>query len=196
MKAKSFASLVGLLLAVVPEVHAIPPLDIIVSDANSKPAFRGVSNRDGTFATGKLAPGNYVVRFHSQHSFTKDDHYLLILSAGKKTLISNRLDGASFAASGVAANMEVAKTGVISGQVADAEELEKAGVKVVNGRRYRWIKGTTGDNFGGRWVEEATYTRDLKQLSQEGMRRLQDRSGQGNMGANEHGPQHEKPGGG
>lgn len=196
MKNKLFTSLVALLLSVAPAVYALPVMNVIVSDADSKLAYKGVTNSDGTFATTKLAPGNYVVRFVAKGAVTKDDHYMLILSAGKKSLISNGVDGDKFKATGVAARMEVTKASSITGQVADAQKLEKAGVKVVNGRRYRWVKGRTGDNFGGRWVEDGVTSDNLIQTGPDEFRKMQDRAGIGTMGANEHGPQHDRPGGG
>lgn len=118
---------------------------------------------------------------------------MLILSAGKKSLISNGVDGDKFKASGVAAKMEVVKATSISGQVADAQDLEKAGVKVVNGRRYRWVKARTGNNLGGRWVGENEENHNVTQIGVDEIRNLQDRSGQGS--ASNHGPQVDRSGG-
>ena len=196
MKNKLFASSVALLLISVSAVYAIPAMNVIVTDSQSRLAYKGVTNQDGTFATSKLAPGNYVVRFVSKQKVTDTEQYMLILTAGKKSMISNGVAAAQFKTSGVAAKMEVAKATSISGQVADAQELEKAGFKVVNGRRYQWVKGHTGDSLGGRWMEEGAAGDTLSQIDADGFRKLQDRAGLGTMSANEHGPQHSRPGGG
>jgi hypothetical protein len=92
--------------------------------------------------------------------------------------------------------MELTRASSITGQVADAQELEKAGVKVVNGRRYHWEKSRSSDSFGGRWIEEGAAGDNVGRMDIDGFRKLQDRAGVGTMGANEHGPQHDRPGGG
>ena len=43
----------------------VSPVNVIVSDAGGKPAFQGMTNANGTFATTNLTPGNYVVQFKS-----------------------------------------------------------------------------------------------------------------------------------
>ncbi len=193
MQTKTLGCLIALLLPALSGVQALPPVNVFVSGDDSRVAYHGVTNPDGTFTTGKLAPGHYVVRFATKSAFNNDEHCLLIISAGKKTLISNRVAGNEFAAAGVAAKMDLAGTGTISGQVADAVALEKAGVKVVNGHRYRWVRHP-GNNLGARWVEEDDADANLKRLSMDDVRKLQDRAGIGTMGANEHGPQHDRPG--
>jgi hypothetical protein len=42
---------------------AVPALNVTVSDASGKTAFKGTTSAKGTFSTAKLKPGNYSVQF-------------------------------------------------------------------------------------------------------------------------------------
>ena len=81
---------------------AVPPLNVTVSDASGKAAFKGTTNAKGTFATAKLKPGNYVVQFNSKNGAVKGNHYAIVVSAGKKKVSANAVPGEKFAAGGVA----------------------------------------------------------------------------------------------
>ena len=62
----------------------IPSMNVTVSDAAGKLAFKGATKSDGGFATEKLQPGNYVVQLTSKNSALKSGQYSIIIAAGKK----------------------------------------------------------------------------------------------------------------
>ncbi len=169
----------GLLTASV--AHAIPSMEVTVFDGNAKLAFKGATQANGTFATGDLRPGQYVVRFISKIAAVRGDSYLLILIAEKKPFISNPVAGGKFFGGGVAIRMDVTQPVRITGQVESARALARDKVEVINGKRYFWVK-ETGTNLSGRWIEEGSagavnvvslHLRDLQQL--------QSRAGEGSL---------------
>lgn len=180
-----------LLLALVSSASAIPPLDVTVSDATTGRTQKMLTKPDGTFATGALPSGSYVIKFRSHDAALANDQFLLVLCAGKKTMVSNAIPGKQFAAGGAAVRMQLGNEKQITGQVASERELRKAKVRMVNGKRFIWREGGTGDNFGARWVEENSLRgATLTGLSEEAFRNMQERGAQGTMEANEHGPGH------
>ncbi len=174
--------------------HGIPLMDVTVSDANSKLAFKGATKANGTFATGDLRPGQYVVQFNAKRAAVKGDQFMLILNAGKKPLISNAVAGEKFAAGGVAVKMEVKNAMKISGQIESARGLARDNVKVINGRRYFFVRGETGSNLGGRWVEEGAGAAHTVRMELDDVRKIQDRAGEGSMIGNMHREALELPG--
>jgi hypothetical protein len=159
---------------------ATPPIDVTVADADGKVAFKGKTKADGTFATPKLKPGNYIVQFNSTN--VKSDH-AIVVSAGKKKVTADSVAGSKFAGGGVAMKVDVGAGLGINGQVAEvgtvmADRGRK--VKVMNGKRYVWIEGETGTNVRGRWVEEGSAAaRSMGTMDRESVSFMQDRSGQG-----------------
>ena len=134
----------------------LPAIDVVVSDASGKVAFKGKTNADGTFSTANLAPGNYIVQFNSKSSVLKGNQYALVVSAGKKKVAAGAVAGEKFAAGGVAMKVDVGSGLKITGQVASAAAAD-ANVKIINGKRYVWVKGgEVGSNIGGHWVEEGS----------------------------------------
>jgi hypothetical protein len=95
----------------------IPPVNVIVSDASGKAAFKGATKKDGGFATEKLQPGKYVVQFNSKDSTLKSGQYSIIVLAGKKKVVANAISGEKFLAGGIAMNVEVGAGLNIVGQV-------------------------------------------------------------------------------
>jgi hypothetical protein len=134
-----------------------PPLEVTVSDASGKIAYKGRTSSTGTFSTGKLGPGNYIVQFNSKSA--PAGQYTLVVSAGKKKVSADAVEGAKFSKGGVAMKLEGVPAGMnITGQVASgAAAGSNPNVKVVNGTTYYWVKGNTGSNLGARWMtkEEA-----------------------------------------
>ncbi len=188
-----FTSRVPLLLLVfvASSAFAIPPLDVTVSGANSGRVSKMITKSDGTFATGSLASGSYVVEFRSHSAALANDQFLLVLRAGKKTVISNAIPGKQFTAGGAAVRMDLKNGTAITGQVASERELSKAKVRMVNGKRLVWVESKTGSNVGGQWVEESALREpNASYLSNDTVREMQERGSQGNMDANEHGPGH------
>lgn len=158
---------------------ATPSINVTVADASGKVAYKGKTAANGTFSTGKLQPGNYVVQFNSDNA--KGD-YAIVVSAGKKKVTADSVAGGKFAKGGVAMKVDNSAGVNISGQVAEAVKngestlADGTKVKVVNGKRYVWVSGGTGSNLGGRWVEEGTpEARNVGRLSTDSVRSIQDR---------------------
>lgn len=90
MKNLTCGALLVLLFAVAATAaYGVPSMDVTVSDLQTKTARKVSTKPDGTFAISDLRPGQYLVEFKLRHALATNDRYLLILCAGKKTLISN-----------------------------------------------------------------------------------------------------------
>ena len=128
-------------------IAGVPPVNVTVSNSG-KAAFKGKTDAKGTFATGKLTPGNYTVQFNSDSAEVKGKKYAIVVSAGKKK-VSASVVGEKFAKGGVAMKVDVPAGLNITGQVAaDESPASKSGKKMV------WITPATGSNMPGHWVEE------------------------------------------
>ena len=68
----------------------VPTMDVTVSSANGKVAYKGTTNANGIFATGNLEPGNYVVEFHSKSAAVKGSKFGIAVSAGKRYRFGRR----------------------------------------------------------------------------------------------------------
>jgi hypothetical protein len=110
---------------------AVPLINVTVADSSGKAAYKCTTDGNGTFATGKLQPGGYVVYFHSK-SAPKGSKYLLVISAGTKKVMANAVEAEKFAAGGVAMKIEVAAGLNITGQVAAAGAQTSSGFKERN----------------------------------------------------------------
>ena len=148
-----FAPIVLLLVVATIAYGAVPPVNVIVSDASGKVAFKGSTASNGSFATSNLKSGNYVVQFNSK-SAEKGAQYALVISAGKKKVSANAVSGEKLAAGGVAMKVDVGPGLNITGQVASEAS---AGTKIgKNGKKMVWIGPQLGSNMGGHWVEEGS----------------------------------------
>jgi hypothetical protein len=108
------------LLAACVAYGGLPPINVTVSDAGGKAAFRGATNEKGTFATANLKPGNYVVQFNS--TGMKGNRYAVVVSAGTKKVAASAVPGEKFAGGGVAMQVVVGAGLNIIGQVAPEEK--------------------------------------------------------------------------
>jgi hypothetical protein len=164
---------------------SVPTMDVTVSDSNGYLAFRGRTASNGTFATGRLKPGKYVVQFNARGAAVQQENFALVVAAGKQKVVAEDVDGSKFAEGGVAMRVNVGPSLNITGQVATETagglaSLEGRKIKVMNGKRYVWIGEETGSNMGGRWVEEGTAEeRNVVRLSSAGVADLQERGSQG-----------------
>ena len=124
MKTVRRGILVGLLGAAASVASgAVPLINVTVAGSSGKAAYKGITDGKGTFATGKLQPGSYVVYFNSK-SAPKGSKYLLVLSAGKKKVIASAVEAEKFGAGGVAMKIDVGAGLNITGQVAAAERAQ------------------------------------------------------------------------
>ena len=186
-KLQFLTSVCAVLLALTSPAYAgVSRFEVTVIDATGRVGFEGVTNANGTFATTDLRPGDYIVRFRAKGAAVNGGNYTLIVSAGKKPLISNAVPGEQFGASGVAVRMGVEKALKITGQVANADDLARSHVKLINGKRYFFVSNQTGSNLGGHWVEEAAGAVRTVGMSANEIRKIQDRAGEGNIAGNMH----------
>ncbi len=93
---------------------AVPPLNVTVSDASGKVAFRGKTDSQGSFATDKIKPGNYDVQFTSTGAIT--GNYSIKVSAGVKHVSAAGIAGDKFT-KGVALKVAVQNLWEIVGEV-------------------------------------------------------------------------------
>jgi len=154
---------------------AVPALNVTVSDASGKAAFKGATNTDGTFATTNLKPGNYVVQLNSTNSALKGNQYAVVISAGKKKVSANAVPGETFAAGGVAMKIDVGASVNITGQV-----IVESKVTMKDGKKMVWLAPRIGSNMPGRWVAadsaEAIAAQNSGELRREEVSKLQDRT--------------------
>lgn len=125
-----------------------PTFKVTVADAGGKVAFKGMTDTSGSFATGNLAAGNYVVQLNSSTGATKGDQYTVVIAAGKKKVSAESVAGEKFNAGGVAMKIDVAGGLKVTGQVAASTVKidEKTKKKLV------YIPSRIGSNLPGRWV--------------------------------------------
>lgn len=149
-----------LLLASVAYGAGMPILDVTVSNESGNAIYKGKTSANGTFATGNVQPGKYVVQFNSRGAGS--GQYALVISAGKTKVMAEAVPGSKFAQGGVAMRLEAGKgvniTGqVSSGKMAPAKAVKMSGnakIKIVDGKKYIWVGPATGSNIGGHWEEE------------------------------------------
>jgi hypothetical protein len=141
--------LVAVLSAATVAFGGVPSVNVTVSSAG-KAAFKGATNAKGTFATGKLQPGNYVVQFTSNASGLKGNRYAIVVSAGTKKVSANGVTGEKLSGGGVAMKVDVGAGLNITGQVAS----EAAGATNKDGKKMVWIPKQVGSNIPGHWAEE------------------------------------------
>lgn len=134
----------------------VPTLDVTVSDASGKLAFKGKTTAEGTFATPSLPPGDYAVQFNSRSAL--NGSYALVVASGKQKVVSDAVTGPKFSKGGVAMRIKVGKGLGITGVVTDGAGARNlnAKVRILNGKRYVWLPPETGSHMGGRWVEEGS----------------------------------------
>ena len=126
---KNFLStaVVGLVVVVASFAEAgVPEMRVTISDANGYAAYKGATDLDGSFATGSLKPGRYVVQFNATRNDVEGNNYALVVAAGKKKVVANVVGGEKFAGGGVAMRIEVEAGANIarSGRVRSADDDE------------------------------------------------------------------------
>ncbi len=143
------------MLAATAFASEMPTLDVMVSDANGKLAYKGKTS-GGSFATPTLPTGEYTVQLNSKGALS--GNYALVVAAGKQKTVSEAVSGSTFSKGGVAMRIKVGSGVGITGQVTDGEKAHNLNskVKIMNGKRMVWQPQETGSNMGGRWVEEGS----------------------------------------
>lgn len=129
---------------------AVPSMNVTVSDSSGKAAYKGATDPKGSFATGKLQAGGYVVQFNSK-SAPKGATYAMVVSAGKKKVTASAVQAEKLAAGGVAMKIDVGAGLNITGQVA-ADDKSSAPLGH-NGKPMVWIPKKVGSNIAAHWAE-------------------------------------------
>jgi hypothetical protein len=152
---------------------AVPAMNVTVSDASGKAAYKGATNPSGAFATAKLQPGNYVVQLNSTSAAVKGNHYSIVVAAGTKKVAASAVAGEKLVSGGVALKVAVGPGLNITGQVAaEAAQMTKDGKQMV------WIPKQLGSNIPGHWADpdsaEAKAAKTAGSMSTENLRKRQD----------------------
>ena len=156
---------------------AVPPITVTVSDAGGKTAYKGAISGKGTFATGKLQPGGYVVLFNSK-SAPKGSKYVLVVSAGTKKVVASAIEAEMLAAGGAAMKIDVGAGLNITGQVA-AEDKNSAPMGH-NGKPMVWIPKVVGSNRPPHWAEsDSAEAKEVQTSSSFSIKNIQDKQMQG-----------------
>jgi hypothetical protein len=155
----------------------LPKVNVTVADSSGKAAYKGATDGKGSFATGALKPGNYVVQFNSS-SAPKGSHYAVVISAGKKKVTANAVAAEKLAAGGVAMKIDVGAGLNISGQVA-AEDKSSAPMGK-NGKPMVWVAKKLGSNLPAHWVEsDSAEAKEAMTTTNMSRQDLQNRQSQG-----------------
>jgi hypothetical protein len=172
-------------LGAIASYGGIPPIQVIVSDASGKVAFKGATPVNAAFVTASLAPGDYVVQFKARNGALSGERYLLVVAAGAKKVVAGDVAAEKFNGGGVAMRINVGSALKITGQIAPdhatvSSDIRK--IRVIDGKRYVWVKARTGSNVGDHWEEEGlAAAHNVATISMDKLRRIQDGSFEGSM---------------
>jgi hypothetical protein len=156
---------------------AVPAIKVSVADSSGKTTYNGTTNAQGTFATGTLKPGGYVVQFNS-NSAPKGAKYAVVVSAGKKKVTATAISADKLAAGGVAMKIDVGAGLNITGQVA-AEDKNSAPLGK-NGKPMVFIPKMVGSNIPAHWAEsDSAEAKQAMTQSSFSTKNLQDKQNQG-----------------
>jgi hypothetical protein len=92
-------------------------MDVVVTNASNKEVYKGKTDSSGSFATGEMEPGNYVVQINSTNSAVKGSTYGIMVSAGKANNAADAVPGEKIAGNGVALRIAAAARTKITGRV-------------------------------------------------------------------------------
>jgi hypothetical protein len=172
-------------LGAIASYGGVPPIQVIVSDASGKVAFKGAAHVNAAFATANLAPGDYVVQFNARNGALNGQRYLLVVAAGTKKVVADDVAAEKFNGGGVAMRITVGSGLRITGQIAPDSAAVALGIqkiRVINGKRYVWVQARTGSNLGDHWEEEGlAAAHNVATISMDKMRQIQDGSFEGSM---------------
>jgi hypothetical protein len=156
---------------------AVPLVNVTVTDSSGKTAYKGATNGNGTFATGKLQPGGHVVAFNAG-SAAKGEKYTLVVSAGKKKVMANAIEAERLAGGGVAMKIDVGAGLNITGQV--AAENKNSAPMGHNGKPMVWISQKLGSNMRAHWAEsDSAEAKEAQTSSRFSIKNIQDKQSQG-----------------
>jgi hypothetical protein len=157
---------------------AVPSISVMVADSSGRTAYKGALDSKGSFGTGVLKPGGYVVQFNSK-SVPKDGKYALVISAGKKKMVANAVEGAKFNGGGVAMRIDVGAGLAITGQVAADTGAGNAPMGN-NGKPMVWIPKQLGSNMAAHWAEsDSAEAKQAMTAGSYSTKNIQDKQNQG-----------------
>ena len=140
----------------------------VKENTSGKTVHLATTDAAGKFASPNLPAGSYNVEFRSAKGAGFEGKQLSIsLSTGKgaprkATAVGKHLQSGVALAVDVPANAKLTGEVLVAGrEVAEAPapagmEKVRANVKVMNGKKYVWIRPPIGSNMGGKWVEAGT----------------------------------------
>ena len=155
----------------------IPKINIEVADSSGQTTFKGATDATGIFATPRLPPGDYVVRFGSK-SAPKGSHFTLILVAGAKKMFAEAITAEKLGPPGVAMRIEVRNEDhSILGTVSEEDKATRIGK---NGKLMVWIPKRIDSNLPAHWAESDSPEAKLMETSTSFSRQnIQDRQNKG-----------------
>lgn len=176
MKKILSTAVVGLVVAAGSFAYAaVPEMRVTVSDSSGYAAYKGATDSQGSFVTGSLKPGHYVVQFNAKRNDVGGNNYALVVSAGRKKVVADAVAGEKFAGGGVAMRIEVAGGGNIVGQLA-------SGLRAMmkDGKLLVWIPQRIGSHLPAHWAEADSADAKIAQTASSfSFKNLQDKQAQG-----------------
>jgi hypothetical protein len=155
---------------------SVPQINVTISDSSGKAAYKGATDAKGTFATGTLKPGGYVVQFNSKNA--GKGNYALVVSAGKKKVTAGAVSAEKFAAGGVAMKIDVGSGLNITGQV--SPEDKNSAPMGRNGKAMVWIPKQLGSNIAAHWAEsDSAEAKAAQTAGSYSSKNIQDKQNQG-----------------
>lgn len=149
---------------------SVPSLQVTISSRAGKVVYKGQTDAGGAFITPALAPGNYVVLFHSR-STPEGGPFALVVGGGQKEVVAKSVPGKKFAQGGVAMRVDLAKGVSLKGQVSRAGAKSASGstaataippngertengvrVKYMDGKKFVWVESDISAGASGHWA--------------------------------------------
>src|SRR3954469_5891047 len=160
----------ALTIAPLAQGGAVPAMEVTVMNSANKEVYKGMTNGSGNFSTADLPAGNYVVQVYSKNA-AKGSNYGINVAAGAASSSADSVAGEKIAGNGVAIKIAVAGHAKITGQVGPAGTVAKkvasapaapggskttGPTKMVDGKKYIWVRPSSSTLEGGHWVEEGS----------------------------------------
>ena len=135
---------------------------------SGKTVHLAMTDAAGKFVSPNLQAGSYNVEFRSAKGAGFEGKQLSIsLSTGKgaprtATAVGKHLQSGVALAVDLPANSKLTGEVLVAGREAPEApapagmEKVRANVKVINGKKYVWVRPPLGSNMGGKWVEAGT----------------------------------------
>ena len=189
MNPLKYVTVVALLASAAVVSAAVSDIQVTVArDPGGPVAYKGKLDARGNFATSDLPSGSYTVVFKSNAADLKDDQLSVRVIGGKQKMAADGVEGSKLTAGGVGMKIALERTAPLAGNIVTAKGTSSQSaargnprVKIMNGTRYYWMRGETGSNIGGRWVEENEISpSQVRSYDQDALRNMQSRGGETN----------------